>query len=307
MMKYICTFLVLSVLFINSYGQTDTFPPKKDTIPTQAQDTVVTEITPETIQPVEPVRVRLDGEEVYRLKPAIDIPLTAVTASWSLYAFTKIYNKDPSTQQEIDALRVSDINGFDRWAADVYSDKAANTSDIFFYGAMPLPVILLFDKHIRRDAGKYAFLYLEAMSITGLFYTGSVYLVDRYRPLAYNPEVPMDERKRGGSKNSFIAGHPALVATSSFFTAKVFADYHPESPLRWLFYSAAVVSTGGTAYLRHRGGKHFPSDLLIGTTIGTLSGLLVPHFHKNPVLKNSDVTIFPFIGNGHGVAVVYRF
>ncbi len=104
---------------------------------------------------------------------------------------------------------------------------------------MPLPLILLADKHIRKDAGKIGFLYLEAMSITGLLYTGSTYLTDRYRPLAYNPEVSIGERRGGGAKNSFFAGHVALVATSTFFTAKVFSDYHPQSKMRWIFYTTA--------------------------------------------------------------------
>ena len=83
-------------------------------------------------------------------------------------------------------MRKEDINGFDRWGAGIYSEKAATTSDLLFYGSMPLPLILLADKHIRKDAAKIGFLYLEAMSITGLLYTGSTYLTDRYRPLAYN-------------------------------------------------------------------------------------------------------------------------
>ena len=246
------------------------------------------------------------SDEVYRLKPSVDIPLTTIGAGWSMYAFTKIYSKDPSTKEQILALNKNDINGFDRWGADVYSDKAANTSDFFFYGSMPLPLVLMLDKDIRRDAGKIGFLYLEAMSVTGLLYTGSVYLNDRYRPLAYNPEVPLEERMDGGSKNSFFAGHVALVATSTFFTAKVFSDYHPESKLKYLLYGAAVVGTAGTAYLRHAGGKHFPSDILIGTAVGTLSGILVPHFHKNPLLKNQRLSVTPFTGQSHGLAVRYK-
>jgi membrane-associated phospholipid phosphatase len=171
---------------------------------------------------------------------------------------------------------------------------------------MPLPLVLLADKDIRKDAGKIGFLYLEAMSITGLLYTGSVYVKDRYRPLAYNPEVPMEERMRGGSKNSFFAGHVALVATSTFFTAKVFSDYHPDSKLKYLLYGAAVVGTAGTAYLRHAGGKHFPSDIVIGTAVGTLSGILVPHFHKNPLLKNPRLSVTPFTGQSHGLAMRYK-
>jgi membrane-associated phospholipid phosphatase len=247
----------------------------------------------------------IKNEPVYKLKPSIDIPVTIISAGWSAFAFTKIYSKDPSSEETILALKQGNINGFDRWAADVYSEKAANNSDFFFYGAMPLPLILLADKHIRKDAAKVGFLYLEAMSVTGLLYTGSIYLTDRYRPLAYNPEVSIDERKKGGTKNSFFAGHVALVATSSFFTAKVFSDYHPQSKLRWIFYSAAIVATSGTAYLRHRGGKHFPSDILIGTAIGTLSGLLVPHFHKNKT-GNSKLSIRPYTGNSHGVYVAYK-
>ena len=249
----------------------------------------------------------IQDQEVYNLKPAVDIPLTVATAGWSVYAFTKIYSKDPSTAEEILSLNKNDINSFDRWAADVYSDKAARRSDYFFYGSMPLPIILLADKDIRKDAAKIGFLYLEAMSVTGLLYTGSVYLYDRYRPLAYNDEVPMEERMRGGSQNSFFAGHPALVATSTFFTAKVFADYNPNSKLKWIFYTAAIVGTAGTAYLRHLGGKHFPSDLLIGTTVGTLSGLLIPHFHKNKSY-NTKLSMTPFTtGKNHGVAFKYKF
>lgn len=309
MMKNICIYVLLSFTCLNIYAQTDSVPTNRDTLVQVTTDnTITTQPVTENIQTVTPERVRIqDGEEVYKLKPAIDIPLTLIAGGWSAFAFTKIYNKDPSTVEEINALRISDINGFDRWAADVYSDRAASTSDIFFYGAMPLPIILLLDKDIRSDAGKYAFLYLEAMSITGLLYTGSVYLFDRYRPLAYNRAVDIDERRRGGSKNSFFAGHPALVATSTFFTAKVFSDYHPESPLRHFFYGAAVVSSVGTAYLRHRGGKHFPSDLIIGTSIGTLTGLLVPHLHKNPILKNSGVSVLPYSHTGQGVSLVYKF
>ena len=172
---------------------------------------------------------------------------------------------------------------------------------------MPLPLVLLLDKDIRKDAAKIGFLYLEALSITGVFYTGSNYFVNRYRPLAYNPEVPMDERRSGGSTNSFIGGHPAMVATSVFFIAKVYADYHPESKFKWVLYTAASASTFATAYLRYKGGKHFPSDLITGVAIGTLSGILVPQFHKNKLINNERVKLAPFHnGMSSGLSFTYR-
>ena len=261
----------------------------------------------EPVLTIKPINSEFQELEIYKLKPAIDIPLTAVGTGLSLLGFSQIYSKDASSEEEILALRKSDINSFDRWAADEYSEKASDQSDMFFYGSMPLPLLLLLDKDIRQDALKIGFLYIEALSITGVFYTGSNYFVNRYRPLAYNPNVPMDERRSGGSTNSFIGGHPALVATSVFFMAKVYADYHPESKFKWVLYTAASAATFATAYLRLKGGKHFPSDLITGVTIGTLSGILVPQFHKNKLIKNDRVKLAPFHnGSSSGLSFAYR-
>ncbi|HEU4472603.1 MAG TPA: phosphatase PAP2 family protein, partial [Flavisolibacter sp.] len=253
--------------------------------------------------PAEPLlpNARPAAEPVYRLKPAVDIPLTAVAAGWSGFAFTKIYNKDRSTPAEIMALDKNDLASYNRHGADVYYPKAADASDILFYGSMPLPLLLLADKEIRKDAGKVGFLYLEAMSITGLLYTGSVYFVDKYRPYVYNPETPMDKRLGGGGKNSFFAGHVALVGTSTFFMAKVLSDYHPESRAKWAFFSAAGLATGATAYLRYRAGQHFLDDLIIGTAVGTLSGILVPHLHKNKSPRSTGLSLSPVLGRQQGL------
>jgi membrane-associated phospholipid phosphatase len=224
-----------------------------------------------------------------------------------MFGLKEIYSKPNSTPERIRSLNKSDLNGFDRWAADVYHEKAAATSDVLFYGSMPLPFLLLADKDIRKDGFKIMFLYLQTMSITGIYYSGSAYLVDRYRPYVYNPNALFEDKLDGNAKNAFLAGHPALVGTSTFFVAKVFHDYHPDSKLApWLF-AAAGLATGTTAYLRHRAGRHFPTDLLAGTTMGTLTGILVPHFHKNKLIKNKDISIIPFSGQSHGMHMVYRF
>lgn len=246
--------------------------------------------------------------KVYKLKPAIDIPVFLAGAGWSAYAFTKIYSKKRSSVDKILGLDKSDINGFDRWAVRPHSEKAGNTSDYFFYGSMPLPFLFLALKDPRKDFFKITFLYLEAMSITGLLYTGSVYLTDRFRPYTYSDETPLAWRTRGGAKNSFFAGHVALVATSTFFTAKVLADYNPDSKIKWLFYGLAGAATGTVAYLRYRGGFHFPSDIILGMAQGTLTGILVPHFHKNKPIKNQKLGLLPYSnGEAKGITLLYRF
>jgi membrane-associated phospholipid phosphatase len=244
--------------------------------------------------------------KVYKLKPAVDIPVTAVGVGWSLYAFSKIYSKDKSSVETIQALDKNDVAGINRFGVDLYSPKALDASNGFFYASMPFPIVLMLDKHIRHDAGKVTVLWAESMAVTGLLYTGAVYFHDKFRPYAYNPEVPMDRRTRGGAKNSFFAGHVALVGTSTFFTAKVFADYHPDSRIKWVFYSIAGIATGTTGYLRIKAGEHFLTDVMIGTAVGTLSGLLVPHFHKVKNV-NSRIGVTPYFGGrDNGVLLTYK-
>lgn len=271
-------------------------------------DSATTQVTVNLLSDTTPVKRQLSKkqDQVYHLKSGVDIPITAVGTGWSLYAFTKIYSKDLSSDAKILSLSESDVNGFDRWAIRPYSKRADDISYLPFYGSMPLPILFVLDKRMRRDMAKLSFMYLEAMSITGLLYTGSTYFTNRYRPYSYSDETPFDFRKRGGAKNSFYAGHVALVATSTFFMARVYADYHPDSHLKWVFYGVAGLATGTTAYLRHRGGLHFPSDILLGLTQGTLTGLLVPKLHKTRLIKDPNLSIIPMIGANKGLAIFYR-
>ena len=297
MKKYLCVAATM-ILYVFSFAQEDSLKViKPDTL-------AIRDIIAVDSAFNKNVEIK---QQVYKLKPAVDLPVFAVGAGWSAYAFTKIYSKDPSTEEKILSLDVDDINGFDRWAVRPHSETIGNTSDYLFYGSMALPALFLTGKQTRKDIFKLSFLYLEAMSVTGLFYTGSVYLTNRYRPYAYSDETEMSWRKRGGAKNSFYAGHVALVATSTFFMAKVYADYYPDSKAKWVFYSAAGLATGTMAYLRHRGGFHFPSDILLGIAQGTLTGILVPHFHKNRLIKDPNLSVRPYInGESNGLSVVYR-
>jgi membrane-associated phospholipid phosphatase len=294
MIKFILAFLISPAFILKLYGQTDTMVKSPDTAIKMSYD------------PAQTSQVGEKNGEVYRLNLPVDLPVTIAGTAWSLFAFTKIYNKDSSTAAEILALDKNDIAKYNRWGVNYYSPEALSTSNIFFYGAMPLPLLLLADKKIRHDAGKVGLLFMEAMSITGFLYTGSVYFHDKYRPYTYNPDVPMSKRTRGGGKNSFFAGHVALVGTSTFFMAKVYSDYHPESRIKWVLYSIASGATLATAYLRSRAGEHFFSDIVIGTAIGTLSGILVPQFHKIKDGKEPKLSLVPLPGDGQAIGLVYR-
>lgn len=247
-----------------------------------------------------------NSDERYLLKAKVDIPIIAVGSIWSGYAFTKIYSKDKSTPEQVERLDKNNLIFLDKWAAGKSSKLADKQSNYLFYGSIPVPFLLLADKKVRPDALKVGAMYWEAMAITGLLYTSSTYFVDRYRPWVYNKGLTMDERTSGNGKNAFFAGHVALVGTATFFTAKIFNDYHPNSPWRWVVWGGATAATGATAYLRHKGGYHFPTDIALGTAVGVLSGVLVPQLHKNKSF-NPRLSVTPFsMGETNGISLTYK-
>jgi len=296
MKKYFTLVLLVIAIVVNSVAQ--------DSSTVQPADTA-------TIQSVPSMQANEEQPgkgQVYKIKKGVDIPVFLIGAGWSGYAFTKIYSKDESTVAEIENLNRNDVSAFNRSAIDHFSQKAQHLGDIIFYGSMPLPLVLLLDNKIRKDAGKVGFLFFETMSVTGLLYTSSVYFHDKYRPYAYNPEVPMEHRQRGGAKNSFYAGHVGLVASSTFFMAKVYSDYHPNSGFNWLLYTIAAGATGTVAWCRYDAGQHFPTDIIIGAAQGTLAGILIPHFHKNKTADSKGLTLLPtMMGKNFGFAAVYKF
>jgi hypothetical protein len=242
----------------------------------------------------------------YKLNLPVDAAIVVPSTIWSIYAFPKIYSKESIDSNIVKNLKKEDIPAFDRWAVRS-SDKASMQSDYLFYSAMPYPFLLLADKAIRKDALTVGALYWEAMAITGLLYTGGDYFIDRYRPETYDVDKDFGARQSGNEKNSFFAGHVALVATSTFFTASIYDEYHPASKFKWVLYGVAVAATGTTAYLRHVAGKHFPSDILVGAIVGVGSGMLVPRLHRNRSGNKHALMVMPQVGQGYGLAATYRF
>jgi membrane-associated phospholipid phosphatase len=257
---------------------------------------------------------------IYTIKPSVDIPILAGTVLWDLYGFAQISKKDGTSLAELGSLKRSDLNWLDRWGVHPYSKSIDNLSYVPFFVAMPLPLAVFgIDNRMRKDFWKLTFLYAEAMTMTGALYTSAVHYVDRHRPLVYETSSPLETRQSSNSRNSFFAGHVALVGTSVFFIARAYADYHPESKIKWVFYGGAAAITGLTGYWRSRAGEHFPTDIALGAAIGTLSGLLTPSLHKTK-LMNGKLSVLPYnsqglvaLGRGvpaagaQGATVLYKF
>lgn len=248
----------------------------------------------------------------YKTSFKVDFPVTVAGVGLSGLGVYFISKKDriPEAQARTLSMSKHEVNSFDRFSAGNYSESAKKISDIPFYGSFAMPLALLLDKDIFQNAPQVFLLYGETMAVTGTLFAMTAGLVDRKRPLVYGTEAPLKERTSKNARNAFFAGHPAATASATFFLAKVFNDFNPDSPAKPFVWGVAAAVPATVGYLRLRAGKHFLSDVITGYTIGTTVGILVPHLHKKGSGSGFSVTptAIPVMdGVSNGMALNYKF
>lgn len=223
-----------------------------------------------------------------------------------------IQDKPALSEADLNSLSKDDVWAFDRWAAGNYSEKANSASYIPMFTSYALPLALLLDEKGRSNAGQLSVLFVESMATTGALFSITAALVEKSRPLVYNTSIPAEERMDNDEQRSFFAGHTASTAAATFFVAKVFHDFYPDSQWRPVVWGVAAAIPATVGYLRIKSGKHFLSDNIVGFAVGAASGILIPEIHKK---KNKNVEIYPTMGfnfqgqdfNTQGVGISYQF
>ena len=113
--------------------------------------------------------------------------------------------------------------------------------------------------------------------------------------LALNPAV---QSRYGQVAALYIK---TLLATATFFAAKVFHDFNPSSRAAPYVWGSTAVVPMAVAYYRIETGKHFLSDNLVGYAVGAAMGVLVPQLHKKA--GHSGMLLLPMQGlNVNGYA-----
>lgn len=225
-----------------------------------------------------------------------------------------VSNRTPFTAQEIQQLDPLSVNSLDRFVTDLYNTDIGRRSYITLGisgGAAALSTVIFpftSSKGSRwNQVGTLAVLFLEnnMITLTGTNIAKGIF--KRTRPFAYNPNVPLTAKLQSNARDAFFSGHVSMTAANSFFAAKVFSDYFPESKLKPLIWGVGVALPVFVATQRIRAGKHYPTDTFVGLLFGAACGYLVPHLHKQ---KNKDlgIHILPIWGQGErGVAFQLKF
>lgn len=230
----------------------------------------------------------------------------------------------PFTQAELLHLDPNAVPAFERGVTERYSEAAAHRSDVglfLFTGVgIALPVLSLSGDAFQASAssrwqqrGTLGLLWLETNMITGLGTDLVKSLVKRTRPFAYHSLSPLDLKLDPDARKSFFSGHTSVTAANTFFAAKAFADFYPDSKWKPLVWSGAALVPAWVGMERVLAGKHFPTDVAVGYLFGAAIGYLIPELSKPDGLMKKyaagvRVQVFPVsTGASSGVGVVMGF
>lgn len=199
----------------------------------------------------------------------------------------------PLTMQEISGLNRLQVNSFDRSATYNYSETLAKVSDAAVIMCLASPLTMLVDKNIRNDVGTLSLMYAQTVLLATFVPSLAKGSVDKMRPYAYHPDVPLDKKLDGETRRSFFSGHTTLAFASAIFTATVFSDYFPNSPWKPALWAGVVAAASAVGYLRYASGAHFPSDAIMGALVGSAIGYIIPSLHR---ISNENLQITPVMG-----------
>jgi membrane-associated phospholipid phosphatase len=216
----------------------------------------------------------------YHTRFAVDGPVILGEAAVSAFGLYRSQQRSGLNNAELAALNKSDVPKFDRFSAGWYSDGAQTASDLLCYPTLAIaPGLLALNPAIRHRYGQVAVLYLQTVLAADALFTTSIGNIPRYRPFLYGSEGG-DQRTSRIETNSFFAGHTAHTAAATFFAAKVYHDFNPDSPAQPYVWGAAAAVPAAVAYFRLQAGKHFLSDNIVGYAVGATMGVVVPQLHK---------------------------
>ncbi len=210
---------------------------------------------------------------------------------------------------------ISRINFIDREAAGRW-DTDAKATGLVFKRASKIGAslgLVLFPGDLK-SRGSLCLIYLEGYFLTQGLTSFAKGTTDRYRPFTYKTMDQINELKGDAKEqflkdiagndieDSFFSGDASSTAYAFIFTAKVFNDYFPDSKLKYVIWGVSITGTALQAYFRAMSGKHFPTDVIVGSLVGGSTGFLVPHLHKE--FEEQRLSINP---TSNGFSLTYEF
>lgn len=225
---------------------------------------------------------RLEVFNPYQNKPqGIDAVLLGIGGSLATTGIILDRRVSPLTEEDLSLLEFRRFLPLDEYSTRQFSTTADLLSDKAILAAFASPFFLLFNKRTRTNAGTVGLIAFEGALINSSLINLTKVLVRRPRPFVFNDTAPLEMKQMRKARYSFFSGHAATAAYFSMVTAKLYNDFYPDSNARPYVWAGAALVPVLTSYGRMKAGRHYFSDVLVGTLVGTGIALLVPTLHRN--------------------------
>ena len=192
------------------------------------------------------------AESPYRLSWSKDGWIAGGSAAAAGIAIVFSLTPTPLTVREIENLSRQDVNGFDRPATYLYSERISKASSVILGVVAAAPLALLLDTGVRDDWEACGLMYAETMAI----------------------------KTTSDAKKAFFSRHACVAFASATFLSTVYGDYHPGSDATPYIWAGSLLAATAVGVARYQSGQHFPTDIIEGVIAGCTVGYLVPHLHK---------------------------
>ena len=183
-----------------------------------------------------------------------------------------------------DTVWSSELADFDDRVHDNFSRRAGSLSDAMLGVAVAAPALYLMGTTIDDADGDKLIIYGQTIAVNALIAGVTKRLVQRPRPYMYSrdPAVQRFAKEQGDDGYlSFYSGHSALSFGAAVTGAYLLGASGASKTARAFAWSGGLMLASATANLRVRSGKHFYSDVLVGSMVGIAVGYLVPALHAD--------------------------
>ncbi|MBP5246437.1 MAG: phosphatase PAP2 family protein [Fibrobacter sp.] len=235
------------------------------------------------------------GEEApYALSLGTEAPILSlgVTAYIvSQYAYSQMEPRSCEPNKE-------NLLPWDRPFAGTFHPAFDDVSDWTLYALIAFPLgFETVELALGNSTGSEALtFFLTAAEIT--LWQSSLNLIVRSLRLWGRPEIYRSgaDRSRGESWGSFYSGHTGAAFSIAVFSSLWFMEKYPNSSYIPLVWGGTLGLASAVGIMRITAGKHFPTDVIAGALVGSVSSYLVLRLHKTSRVK---VSLVPgYIGVG---------
>jgi membrane-associated phospholipid phosphatase len=206
---------------------------------------------------------------------------------------------DPPDMAKLDREKIFIV---DRFAVNFSCESTAFASDVTCGVCMGIPLVLALSSCNWQTICQDFLMYTESMLFAQGVAQLSKAIFQRPCPYAYTIAESQTHYLTGEAGRSFFSGHTAAAFCGAVFAGTVFQRRYPESPWVKPLWILGLTTATTTAVLRVTSGNHFPTDVIVGAFVGSLTGWFIPRLYR---CKREEKGLSIVMGEGMGVQLSF--